>query len=97
LPEWVFVCNRILIKKGNVDEIPVRGDNRRVPPGYACAERIRLLEEFVSAVSDYLLLESQLEAEQRGEISPHAQIAVAWLRKEEAKRAAREHRMEHGC
>jgi uncharacterized protein involved in exopolysaccharide biosynthesis len=58
---------------------------------------MRLLEEFVSAVSDYLLLESQLEAEQRGEVSPHAQIAAAWLRKEDAKRAAREHRIEHGC
>jgi hypothetical protein len=58
---------------------------------------MRLLEEFVAAVSDYLLLESQLEAEKRGEVSPHAPIAAAWDRKEIAKRAAREHRIEHGC
>ena len=63
----------------------------------ACEEKMRLLEELVEAVSEYLLLESQLEAEKRGDIAPHAQIAAAWLRKEEAKRAAMEHRLEHGC
>jgi hypothetical protein len=58
---------------------------------------MRLLEEFVAAVSDYLLLESQLEAVKRGEVTPHAQIAAIWQRKEDAKRAAREHRIKHGC
>ena len=61
-----------------------------------CPERARLLDEFLTAVSEYLLLESQIEAEKRGEV-PHAQIAAAWLRKEDAKRAAIEHRIEHGC
>jgi hypothetical protein len=54
-----------------------------------CGERVRLLEEFVDVVSEYLMLESLLEAEKRGDIAPHAQIAAAWLRKEEGKRAAR--------
>jgi hypothetical protein len=62
-----------------------------------CAEERRLFNKYVTAVSEYLLLESQIDAEKRGEVSSHAQIEGAWNRKELAKRAAREHRIEHGC
>jgi hypothetical protein len=62
-----------------------------------CAEGRRLFNKYVTAVSEYLLLESQIGAEKRGEVWSHAQIEAAWNRKEQAKRAAREHRIEHGC
>ena len=62
-----------------------------------CAERRRLFDEYVTAVSEYLLLESQIEAGKRGEGPSHSQIAAAWNRKEKAKREAIEHRLVHGC
>jgi hypothetical protein len=63
-----------------------------------CAERRRLFDEYVTAVSEYLLLESQVEASKRGEAySSQNQVEAAWNRKEESKHAARKHRNEHGC
>ena len=77
---------------------PVSGESQTIVRGETSpvATSARLLDEFLTAVSEYLLLESQIEAEKRGEV-PHAQIAAAWLRKEDAKQAAIEHRIEHGC
>ena len=62
-----------------------------------CAEARLLFSKYVTAVSDYLLLESNAELQKRGEVSPHAAIEAAWDRREKAKREAIEHRLVHGC
>jgi hypothetical protein len=62
-----------------------------------CAEARHLFNNYVTAVSEYLLLESQAELVKRGEGSPHAVIEAAWDRRERAKREAIEHRLVHGC
>jgi hypothetical protein len=62
-----------------------------------CAEARRLFTKYVTAVSEYLLLESEAELLRRGEVSPHAAIEAAWNRREKAKREAIEHRFVHGC
>jgi hypothetical protein len=62
-----------------------------------CAEARRLFNKYVTAVSEYLLLESQAELQKRGEAWPHAAIEAAWDRRERAKGEAIEHRLVHGC
>ena len=61
------------------------------------AEARRLFNKYLTAVSEYLMLESQIDSEKRGEVSPLAQIEAAWNRKERAKQAAWQHRIEHKC
>jgi hypothetical protein len=62
-----------------------------------CAEARRLFNLYLTAVSEYLLLESLAASLKRGDVSPYAKIDAAWNRKEKAKWAAMEHRKEHGC
>jgi hypothetical protein len=62
-----------------------------------CAEARHLFTKYVTAVSEYLLLEPQAELLRRGDVSPHAAIEAAWNSREKAKHEALEHRVVHGC
>ena len=69
------------------------------PASSYCGERIRLLDEFVAAVSEYLRVESAgLAALVRGDESDFdAELEVARRRKEAAREAIRAHQWKHGC
>jgi hypothetical protein len=79
---------------------PHLSENLRVPlaPIY-CKERMRLLEEFVAAVSGYLKVESaRLSAAARDEESHFAgELEVARQRKDASKEAIKAHQKQHGC
>ena len=67
------------------------------PQSARCEESRRLFTKYVTTVCEYLMLESQVELQERGEVSPHAAIEAAWDRREKAKRDAIEHRLVHEC
>jgi hypothetical protein len=78
----------------------VRRDNLGVlAERIVCAQRRRLVKNFVSAVSEYLRLESsRIAAIKFGdEHLLQSQLEAARKRKEEVKWAIREHQKEHGC
>jgi hypothetical protein len=75
-------------------------ENLEVPsaPIY-CKERMRLLDEFVAAVSGYLRVESArlAAAAGNGESQFAGELEVARQRKDASKEAIKEHEKEHRC
>ena len=75
-------------------------ENLRVPtaPIY-CTEKMRLLDEFVAAVSGYLKVESaRLAAAARDNESQFAsELELARQRKDAVKQAIKAHQNEHRC
>ena len=69
------------------------------PPPIYCTEKMRLLDEFVAAVADYLKVESaRLKAAVRGdEFLFDGELEAARNRKEAGKEVIRAHHQEHGC
>ena len=70
-----------------------------IPGPIFCAERQRLITEFMTAASEHLqLLSEQLNAVARGDgFEFEAEIHATRERKLEAKYAVLKHRHEHGC
>ena len=78
----------------------IRGTILNVSPApIYCAEKMRLLDEFVAAVADYLKIESaKLAAAVRcEEWLSDGELEAARKRKNAAKEAIRSHQQSHGC
>jgi hypothetical protein len=88
-----LACNRTAIA-------PHSRDNPYVSPAPTyCAEKMRLLDEFVAAVAEYLKIESaKLAAAARcEEWLSDGELKAARKRKDAAKEAIRSHQQAHGC
>ena len=74
-------------------------DNLRVAPApIFCKEKARLLDAFVTAVSEYLKVEAAMLAAVRDEESLFdSELEAARKRKDAAKDAIKAHQKDHGC
>ena len=89
----ILACNRTAIALHSRDNLNVS------PAPIYCAEKMRLLDEFVAAVAAFLKVESaKLAAVARGQDSLfEGELTAARKRKNAAKEAIRSHHQEHGC